>query len=78
LGNREYFGTPLVEEFVTLTQKPKETPMPTEAIQMIADEQDRPKETAAQSHFDVYGWIYVVFVILTALAAYVVFTSPQG
>jgi hypothetical protein len=48
------------------------------AIQPIAHQENNSEERAARPHLFVYGWIYVVFIILTALALYVIFTVPQG
>jgi hypothetical protein len=48
--------------------------MSTQAAQIIA----YTEEKVAQSHSSVYYWTCSIFVVLTALALYVMFTFPQG
>lgn len=52
--------------------------MSTQAVQMIADPQEKAEQTVARPHLVTYGWIYLVFAALTALAVYVMFTFPQA
>jgi hypothetical protein len=52
--------------------------MPAEAVQGIAHTQETAKDTVIRCHLLSYGWIYLIFGALTALALYVMFTFPQG
>jgi hypothetical protein len=46
--------------------------MPAEAVHGIAH-----KDAVTRCHLLVYGWIYLIFGVLTALALCVMFTFPQ-
>lgn len=52
--------------------------MSTRPVQTIAYTGAKTEAPAAHSHLALYGWIYGIFIILTALALYVMFTVPQG
>lgn len=50
--------------------------MEAQAVQMIAYEEEKVQERVSPSHVALYGWIYVIFALLTALALYVMFAAP--
>ena len=49
-----------------------------EEIQDIAHEQEAANDVVTRPHLFVYGWMYLIFGVLTALAIYVMLTFPQG
>ena len=50
--------------------------MEAQAVQTVAYKEEKAEERVAQSHLVLYGWIYVVFALLTGLALYVLFGVP--
>ena len=52
--------------------------MSTQAVQIMTQNEDTAQQIVAPRHLVAYGWIYMIFAVLTALALYVMFTVPQG
>lgn len=52
--------------------------MASEAVPMIAYEQETAGRVEAVPHLLVYGWIYFIFFVLTGLAVYVMFSFEQA
>jgi hypothetical protein len=52
--------------------------MSTQTVPMIGHQEEKAEQAVAPGHLALYGWIYLVFAVLTALALYVMFTFPQG
>jgi hypothetical protein len=52
--------------------------MPTEVVQTFVFKDEKTEQAVVRPHVVAYGWIYVLFAALTALALYVIFTFPQG
>ena len=52
--------------------------MATQAVEMNAYGEQERNEVVARPHLLVYGWVYLVFAVLTSLALYVIFTFPPS
>jgi hypothetical protein len=52
--------------------------MSAKPVQTISSTEATTEARAEPSHVALYWWIYAIFIILSAVALYVIFTVPQG